>query len=164
MDFPEISHVKLQRELVKEFDRKSSLIVPNCYPCGWFENDVFRISKSGYWYEYEIKTSVADYRQDFRKIAVRDELPKHQQLAERSAAAPNYFSFVLPIGLIPPSEIPEYCGVYEVCRYEGNGHFFINQTRRPPLLHKKKPDTDEILRIKHNVYLRFLKGWLKENV
>jgi hypothetical protein len=44
-----------------------SLMVPNYTPDRWFECDMFAITKSGYFHEFEIKLTVDDFRQDSNK-------------------------------------------------------------------------------------------------
>ena len=59
----------VQNRLFWQFNSASEVLVPNYAPGGWWENDVFRLTKAGFWHEYEIKTSMADFRKDFKKIA-----------------------------------------------------------------------------------------------
>ena len=44
----------------------NEVIIPNFY-FGWYEMDVFRLTSSGFVTEYEIKTSRADLKNDFKK-------------------------------------------------------------------------------------------------
>lgn len=41
-----------------------SFVIPNYTPSGWFESDIFELTKSGYFREYEIKMSLSDFRAD----------------------------------------------------------------------------------------------------
>jgi hypothetical protein len=44
-----------------------NLMIPNYTPDRWFECDMFAITKSGYFHEFEIKLTVDDFRDDANK-------------------------------------------------------------------------------------------------
>jgi hypothetical protein len=52
-----------------------SVTLPNFYPEGWWECDVFEVTKSGYFYEFEVKLSVADFRRDATKTRAKTLTP-----------------------------------------------------------------------------------------
>lgn len=103
------------------------VIIPN-YFFGWYEMDLFRLTKSGVLYEYEIKISRADFFNDFKK----DEGKKHKQIAQKQGKA-NRFYFVVPENLIKPDECPDYAGLL----YYKNGHF--SNIKGSKMIHKGKP-------------------------
>ncbi len=106
-----------------------------------YEMDVATITKSGYLSEYEVKISRADFLRDnvkgtgfhnstgkFARYAIPDEF-----------AAPNYFWYVCPEGLIKLGEIPEYAGLI----YYSNGEFTF--AKRAVRIHKKPKDLNKAL-------------------
>lgn len=107
----------------------SDIVVPNWYVGKW-EMDVFKLSKAGYVTEYEVKVSVSDFRNDFKKQTDKqlakmyeaaghafDSKRKHDCLEGRC----NQFYFVVPAGLVDKSEVPDNCGLI----YFENGKFSI---------------------------------------
>ena len=44
------------------------LVLPNFTPNGWFECDIWVLTKSGYGREYEIKLTVSDFKADAKKM------------------------------------------------------------------------------------------------
>jgi len=60
-------------------------------------------------HEFEIKTTRADFLNDLKK-------PKHCRFKNGRYSdyrIPNYFSFVLPVGIVKRYEMPEYAGLME---------------------------------------------------
>ena len=49
-------------------ERWRKLRLPRYTPKGWWECDVFELTTSGYFREYEIKTSLSDFRNDAKKF------------------------------------------------------------------------------------------------
>ena len=102
------------------FIRKTpnEIVIPNYY-FGRYEMDVFRLTPTGYVTEYEIKTSRADFKNDFKKsrrvyfsqkMGDSTEILKHEEIEKGSHKA-NKFFFVVPKGLINVDEIPKNCGL-----------------------------------------------------
>lgn len=100
------------------FIRKSpnEVVIPNIY-FGRYEMDVFRFTPSGFVTEYEIKTTRADFRNDFKKsktiqFSKNDsfEVTKHEEI-ESGLHNANKFYFVVPDGLVKPEEVPKNCGL-----------------------------------------------------
>lgn len=87
------------------------LIIPNFYLNSPFEMDVCKITKAGIVYEYEIKISRSDYKNDFKKGGKHD-------LIKQGKRACNYFFFVVPEGLISKDEVPDYCGLYYYTKHD----------------------------------------------
>lgn len=58
----------VQSHLFWKYRSASGPIVPGYTPAGWWENDLFRLTKAGYWYEYEFKSSFRDFKKDFEKV------------------------------------------------------------------------------------------------
>lgn len=131
--------------------QRYDLMLINCHLNAGYEADILCPRKNS-WYveEIEIKTSVSDFRADFKKtIHVMKDLVgplrmhewrhrsfrflKHDALL-RGELPTNYFSFLLPEDIAAKVEIPEYAGLYV---YRGRGR--ISHEKRPKLLHKNKP-------------------------
>lgn len=119
--------------------------LPSYAPADWWENDVFLITESGYWWEFEIKLTLADFRRDAEKI--RTEYPKnwddpkierrkHVLLAD-SEHGPAIFFYVAPIGVIPPELIPPWAGLIEI-QQEGKNAYEKQPTVKAPRRHGNK--------------------------
>jgi len=91
------------------------------------ESDVLLIRKSGITIDVEIKVSIQDFKCDLLK-------PRHQHLLDRNKEfIANHFYFACPEGVIPLELIPEYAGLYYVCK---NGR--IKTIKTAPKLHSFK--------------------------
>lgn len=126
------------------------IVIPNFF-VGRYEMDLFRLTKTGYICEYEIKISRSDYFNDFKKShteyqrfqegdlfvprreRLKMEVNKHEQIA-KGKGRQNRFFFVVPKGLIEIDEVPKHAGLIEFDK----GHFSI--VKNAPLLHKNKSD------------------------
>ena len=126
------------------FVRKTpnEVVIPNFY-FGFYEMDLFRLTANGFVTEYEIKTSRADFKNDFKKSRIikfskkegdETEVFKHEEIEKGSHKA-NKFIFVVPEGLIKPEEVPKNCGLIY---YGKHGNFKIIQA--PKFIQKNKFD------------------------
>ncbi|MFA6501907.1 MAG: hypothetical protein WCT85_03870 [Parachlamydiales bacterium] len=95
---------KIKLRLLTWCGNQSDIILPNFYLTSAYEMDVFRLTKSGISYEYEIKISKNDFKNDFKKGT------KHINL-ESGRCLCNHFYFVVPDNLINISEVPDYAGL-----------------------------------------------------
>jgi hypothetical protein len=90
---------------------QTDIIIPNFYLGTWYEMDLFRLTKAGVVYEYEIKISRGDFKNDFKKgITEYNCKSKHDSIKTGERLC-NYFYFVCPEGLIKKEEIPDHCGL-----------------------------------------------------
>lgn len=106
-------------------------LLNNLYVFAW-ESDYLAMTKSGYWYEVEVKISKADFKADFKKEK------KHKTLQFRNAKhCPNYYYYAVPEGLILPEEVPEYAGLIYISK-----HGYISTCKGAPMLHKNKLKLD----------------------
>jgi hypothetical protein len=105
---------KLMRRCLKILQHR--ITVPNSNVILGYEADLISITKAYYVHEYEIKTSIADYRRDFSKWLGhhRYGIGKHRFLQDETATSykyyykrPNYFWFVTCGFEIEP---PPYAG------------------------------------------------------
>jgi len=165
---------KIQDVLWHNLGQTSELFIPNYTPANWWECDVTRVMKSGYWEEYEIKLTPSDFRADARKslnphhiqrqlrISSRADLRcKHDRLAEGGGKGPNRFWYVIPEAMKDKVVIPPWAGVLYItvdqreririespvtAKAEGRG---------APLLHRDKIDPDVVKHARGVFYWRF---------
>jgi hypothetical protein len=131
-------------------DRTSgATMLPRYTPMGWWECDVAELTDSGFLREYEIKTSRADFRRDALKSGSvktgpnwrdRQRTTKHELLATRHTRAPNNFFFVVPEGLIPVEDVPEWAGLIYVYRRTPNHWPEKRVVKRAPRIHGEKKE------------------------
>lgn len=84
------------------------LFLPNVRFFDW-ESDYLAFNLDGQIHEFEIKTSRADFLNDLKK-------PKHCRLRNGRYSdyrIPNFFTFVLPHGMVRRYDMPEYAGLME---------------------------------------------------
>lgn len=164
---------------------RRNFVLPRFTPSGWWECDVFEVTDAGYWREYEIKTSRADFRKDVEKhktklvavdvppeerkhrfdtrrfVSAPDRV-KHDLLAARDVSGPNQFWFVCPVGLIPVAEIPEWAGLIEVTD-SGKGQrrwrFRDRVEKDAPRLHKEKCRPAVVAKARESCYWRMHDAW-----
>jgi len=149
------------------------IVIPSYHPPKWWECDVFAILKSGYCEEVEIKVSVADYKNDFKKkrdgyqeqYMGKRSVKKHDLLAARAHICPNRFWYMVPSGMLDGIEIPEYAGLIEVCNPDGlNATLHI--AKQAPLLHKHKPslmkNKDSLEKLRVQLYWRYFNLFSKK--
>lgn len=111
--------VKIE-ELVHAFihsqcDFEKELVLTNHFQADW-EADVLVIDSEGFSHEIEIKLSKSDFRNDFKKSYTHsktgEKFLKHDKIGCGDYRC-NYFSFLLPMGMVAHDEIPEHCGIIE---------------------------------------------------
>ena len=157
---------QIQCALFREFRSTSSLVIPNYSPAGYWQCDLWRVTKAGYAEEYEIKLTVADFKQDAQKfmksrtvektpdgkrIRVLLETRKHELV--EAGGGPNRFWYVAPSGLLSIDMIPSWAGLREVTRH-GNW-LRVGTTKRAPELHKRQADQKVIEHAQSVFYWRF---------
>lgn len=123
--------------------------LPNFTPPNWWECDIFELTKSGFFREYEIKTSRSDFLIDASKGGYKrwkrnylnevGELPKkHDLLANKSAQGPSQFYFITPPDLGVEEEVPSFAGHIHIL--ERNKKFYFKEIKPAPRLHGTKCD------------------------
>lgn len=122
-------------------------ILNNLYVYDW-ESDFLAITRSLYAYEVEVKISVSDFHNDFKKTK------KHKLLAlqgtpkgyPRNQRRPNYFYYGTPPGLITKEDIPPYAGLIYITGLEKAkqhiGPCDLEYVKHAPILHKDKFNID----------------------
>jgi len=139
----------------------SAIVIPNSTTYGW-ESDLLRVTKSLYVYEFEIKTSRADYRRDFHK-------DRHKALTGqgfvrqpyRLRKGPNYFIYVLPKDLVPVADVPEWAGLIWWSAREHDPHGYWNNrpvfetVRKPKKRHGEKVSDTRLRYMERGMCFRF---------
>ena len=104
-----------------------------------YEADVLMITKAGLAYEYEVKTSRADFKKDFSKSAkheVYSDTRPHLIRRRNYPLKPNYFYYVCEENLIKLTEIPKYAGLIYITKDKK-----LKVIKKAPKLHTYKvPD------------------------
>lgn len=152
--------------------------MPHYTPLNWFECDVFEITDAGYFREYEVKLTRADFFADSKKekrrtvrdktaeYGWRDEIRnKHQCLADGYPFGPVQFWYVTPEGLLKPEEVPAWAGLIEVHdRGESwkSRRFYEWPVKEPKRLHGAKLEDGIKTHAEGVCYWRFHKILLKE--
>lgn len=144
-------------------------ILPNCFTQHDNEADIFCVRGSGFYDEFEIKISKADFKKDYSKyVKYRNwedgeyykyhKLPekdhpvmktKHQALLDGHLS--NYFFYILKEGIVNIDEIHPDFGVYEVC-----DKGILRKRRDASLLHRYKISNDRLLNIGYKSNIRLL--------
>ena len=131
--------MKLSDKITKKFLRHISwwnqIIIPNFY-LNW-EMDIFRMVPTGYIYEYEIKISKSDFKNDFKKSFGYSN--KHEKLRNWKLDC-NRFYFIVPENLIKIDEVPKYCWL--IYFYETPKWWYFKTIKNAPFLHKEKRNQD----------------------
>ena len=141
-------------------ERQQNRVFPNVF-LGHFEADILEITKSGYSYEYEVKISRADFKQDLLKR--KYDVLKHDLLKNGNHV--NYFSYVVPEGLVSVDEVPEFAGliyvnVHESKYQDSKGTYikhrlFIKTIKSPVKLAKDKFSNERLMKCYESLYFRF---------
>ena len=138
-------------------------VLENLYVFSW-ESDKLIETRSGLIYEFEIKVSKADFKNDFKKkdkhvilegkethIPTFDGLePKYKERYEKNYLVshfkkPNYFYYAVPDGLITVDEVPEYAGLIYIIPDDGEYHFtWFRIAKQAPKLHNEKYSDDDL--------------------
>lgn len=144
-------------------------VMENLYVFGW-ESDKLIETRSGLIYEFEIKISKADFKNDFKNKEDKHKVLKSKQYANlfeeyfsvRSDKKPNYFYYAVPEGMITVDEVPEYAGLIyilsEDAKADMNGKYVFNRfyiVKNAPKLHSIKY-TDEELKLGEKFYYNML--------
>ena len=151
---------EIERAVVARARLHHEFVLPHFTPLHWFECDVFTLSKSDRFTEYEVKISRADFRADKWKrqswrgrqwIAVTEMRPtKHKLLEQHDEGGPSRFYFAVPHCLVAVSELPEWAGLIY---YDGNS---LSVIKKAPLLHDKKTNHATRAKLFRSGYYRFL--------
>jgi len=148
MTTPKLTARSIGVTIFNKLHSASELIIPRYTPPKWWECDVWRLTKSGYEQEFEIKLTMQDYRIDVLKerstgwvydpsigrMAPREAELKHDLLAG-SDRGPQRFWYVVPDAMMGV-EVPEYAGLMVAGRYS------VAVLKEAPKRHKRKWEGD----------------------
>ena len=152
--------------------RGYSLACPNYTPAGWWECDLFGVTKAGLAVEYEIKLTRADFKADAGKSreATRvyshgggvEPIPaakKHDRLALADPLGPSRFYYVVPAGMVAPDEVPEWAGLIYVGEHKRFSTVAARLTfydeKPAPRLHRDKVSGKVLDHCRSVFYYRF---------
>lgn len=137
---------------IMDIDRvRRNFCLPRYTPARWWECDVFELTKTGYFREYEVKLTLADFKADAQKQM--EQRPwhygtppvwenKHEFLSRGDPRGPTQFWFVTPVGLIPRELLPQWAGLIELrCADETftpSRRWWPTTVVEAPKLHKEK--------------------------
>jgi hypothetical protein len=141
---------------------KSGVVIcPRYTPDRWFECDLIEITAAGFFREYEVKVTKADFRIDAEKAKRsrfgRPARNKHEELGQKSKLGPSRFSFVTPEGLLAPTEIPDFAGWIEVRSIGTRGQFLEINRKAAPNLHSEKFNSKRVEHLRTVFYWRYLR-------
>lgn len=145
-----LTESKVTAEFIRRRFHKGSFLLPNYTPAGWFECDVFELTRSGYFNEYEVKLTRADFLADRMKArrvhinfdggqVVQTGGEKKHDLIGRPFG-PCRFCYITPPEIIQFGELPEWAG-HILIKQWGDGMAFEYEVK-PPQLHSEKLHAD----------------------
>ncbi|WP_309386054.1 hypothetical protein [Cerasicoccus frondis] len=172
---PKLSEGVVLAELIRERYARN-FVIPRFTPTKWWECDLFEVTSAGYFVEYEVKLSLADFKKDAEKqqdyASHRSETPdvrkKHDMLALGDVRGPNRFYFVTPKGMLDKSMIPDWAGWIELEAYQSEQFQGVHQPMKPvlrirenamrkaPILHKQKFDEKQRQKATDACYWRWM--------
>jgi hypothetical protein len=146
-----MKEMQIQQWLFSEYASRSAAIIPNFTPARWYECDLFQVTRSLYWVEFEIKISVADFRADFRKGY------KHRDLANGGPKIPRRFWYVMPVEIADKvqDEIPEYAGLIAVDGAAQYSNQLLQTRIKAPTLKSQKISERQLQRLYERFYWRY---------
>lgn len=137
--------ILIQEAIARDCTGSGGIFSPNANAFAW-ESDVIYVRPNLYSTEFEIKTSLSDYKNDAKKVQ------KHDVLKDRLATnKPNRFFYVLPKGL--NQAVPEYAGLVEYEIVEET--VLISKTKKAPLLHKETMTAQRLYQMFGSLSYRF---------
>lgn len=158
-------------------------VLENLYVFRW-ESDKFIETRSGLIYEFEIKVTRSDFKNDFKKEdkhvileGKKEYIPAYDKVLDRwktmndkyyrteNFKKPNYFYYAVPEGMLTKDEVPEYAGLIYVLPEPEDGRWVDKDGRwcgngfyvvkNAPKLHNTKY-TDDDLKLGEKFYYNML--------
>jgi len=157
----------MQLAISRTISKSTAIAMPNYTPDGWWECDLWAVTKRGYSVEYEIKTTLADFRADAGKSTQRfdrydrrerrflyTDVVKHEEIA--AGRGPTRFFFAVPYALIDAvtPELPEWAGLVATSR-NVSWTYGIWIVKDAPRLHNRKAGTREVRLAQHRACFRY---------
>lgn len=139
-----MTEAKIQNDLYLFYGRKGkrAKLMADCIFLFPWESDFVFLTHNGYYSEIEIKVTLQDYKNDFRKTE------RHKCLSAKIACTkPNRFYYCVPAGLIDEKDVPKYAGLmYYIPGGKFTDRFVV--IREAPFLHKQKMNLFQELAVK----------------
>lgn len=132
MNYPEQQILKV---LNRNFLSSPRYLINNLHIFGW-ESDYLAITKNGYAYEIEIKISVQDFKNDFKKVGKHRNLMHPERMEDGMAVVPNYLYYACPPQIVTEQMLPPYAGLMWVDTELRS----IRIVKPAPVLHRMKFD------------------------
>lgn len=149
--------------------------IPNYTPIRWWESDHYAVTKAGFAVEFEIKTSMADFKADalkqkdtrvardgwdivrdeFGKMVFNEGQKKHDQLAARCTHGPSRFYFVCPEEVLQVSDMPEWAGLIWARKGTRTTYPACYEQKPAPKLHREKVPSGTLDNIHNAMYYRY---------
>lgn len=166
------SEQNIQNIIGAKFLSQPKYVIENLYVFEW-ESDMLLKTNSGYWYEFEIKISVSDFKHDFVKTDKHEILScgqkkiwygkwekgeKVEYYEHANRRRPNYFYYAVPSEMVDKVKdmVPEYAGLISIDLTKRHawdiGDYSI--VKKAPLLHKEKYDDNDL-----NLIEKFYYRW-----
>lgn len=126
-------------------------VTANCNFFDWESDFIFK-DQDSLIYEMEIKTSMADFKADFKKKK------KHEQLKRavsemNTNRVPSFFYYVVPTGILSESDVPIYAGLYEY--RETKNYIDIFSVKPAPRLSNKKADLKDTIKMLRSTSFKY---------
>lgn len=129
---------KIQEVLRNKYLSKPKYELENLFVFDW-ESDYLAKTENGYWYEVEIKVSLADFKNDRKHKKEKYNILESDDPDRR---CPNYFSYCVPENLVEKVRdlIPDYAGLYYIPSYGG----IVSCEKYPEKILERKLTDDEL--------------------
>lgn len=156
----------IQLGIMRDLHGRIVCACPNYTPSGWWECDLWAVTKAGYAVEYEIKLSIADFRADAKKgrthwagydreqrKPIIEQHNKHQLIG--SEKGPTRFFYAVPESLVDAvlPELPEWAGLVRAKKWGGIP--LAHPVRDAPRLHSTKVNRREIQMAQRRMWFRY---------
>ena len=157
----------IQNALFQDLREKGYLLCcPNYSPAGYgWECDLFAVTRSNMFVEFEIKITRSDFRADSLKGVAdftrhqrisSDRRTKYERLTACDPAGPSRFFYVVPADMIKPEEVPNWAGLIYVHRHASIYRPLTIGTAKPaPKLHREKVADRVVQHMASVMYWRF---------
>lgn len=152
----------LQLAIMATYRSQCLCACPNYTPVGWWECDLWMVTRAGYATEFEIKTSLADFRVDAKKSREKWVQAMQTTTTERKHdligldAGPSRFFYAVPKAIkdAVEAELPEWAGLVTP-RHDDSPRHGVRIIRDAPRLHTTKINKREIRLAERRMWYRY---------
>lgn len=157
---------RVQTMLNAHYMPRAKYIINNLYIFGKWESDYLAMTLSRYWYECEVKVTLADFKADFKNKGEKYSiLGSGVDARGHAKVRPHFFSYAMPDDLAEKvantaelrSMIPPFAGLVAVYRWGACANLIA-----PKRIHRQIY-TDEELRLTDKFYYNFIEYKNKYN-